>query len=175
MPVLPSPITLPLRAAAEVASLSASLLERTAGLLRHVAGDGDGHVAAEPDPADVAAPATGPSGAARPRRSRAVPEARAEGRSAAERREPTLEPATGATAATPRRASSPKAARKVRKRPERATATDTVAAPGARGRGGTPATGRAENIPTERARARAGREPAPMGSEEDSGATEPEA
>lgn len=68
--------------------------------------------------------------------------------------------ATG-TKAVPRRISNPKAAAKARKR-EKATHLKSVDAPGATGKGGTPATVHAENNPTERAAAHAGKEAAPM-------------
>jgi hypothetical protein len=66
------------------------------------------------------------------------------------------------TKAVPRRISNPKAAAKARKR-EKATHLKSVDVSGeSTGKGGNPATIHAENVPTERAAAHAGKEPAPM-------------
>lgn len=70
----------------------------------------------------------------------------------------------------PRRVSNPKAARKVRARADAAKADNVksteLEAVGQSGRGGRPATTSAENTPSERSAAGAGREAAPMGSED---------
>src|SRR4051794_20857475 len=173
-------VATPLRYSADVASAYSSMLARYAELLRALAGDEDheGHDAAPPAAArPVAATATqARSGGAQPpspaggpaEPARDADEEHTVGRRAAERKEPTPEPARGSSAASAsRRASSPKMARKVRERKTRATTIDTVEASGGSGRGGTPAAP-AENTPKRRARAGQGREPAPMGSQDDS-------
>jgi hypothetical protein len=120
-----------------------------------------------PDPQVADAPATNPTaGQAQPARS--SDEEHTVGRRSHERREPTPEPAQGASAAQAgsRRPSTPKAGRAVRKRSTKADTIDTVATGAGSGKGGTPEA-KAENTPKARARARQGREPAPMGSKDD--------
>lgn len=159
MPRLPIVSTVLLRSA-DAASLTASLIDRYADLLRAVAGGEEGPgepasersrpvaVPVEPEPAPETAEHT-------------------VGRSAAERREPTPQPAQGASSASrSRRISNPKAARKVRARSARAETLDTVEVGPGSGHGGTPESVTAENTPKERARTRGGRQPAPMGSRE---------
>ena len=64
----------------------------------------------------------------------------------------------------PRRISNPKAAKAVRKRQAKAETITKLEVPGDTGHGGHPITQHAENTPRERAQAKAGKEPAPMGS-----------
>jgi hypothetical protein len=175
-------VATPLRYSADAASAYSSILARYAEILRALAGDEGRNVrvehrggfqvvatpngggeerspAAEPDAA-AAAPAGG-----RQEPARGEGEEHTIGRQPAERKEPTPEPARGASAAAPRRASNPKAARKVRERKTRATTITSVETNGGSGRGGTPGAP-AENTPKTRARSGQGREPAPMGSKD---------
>jgi hypothetical protein len=120
-----------------------------------------------PDPQVADVPAENPTaGEAQP--TRQGDDERTVGRRSHERREPTPEPAQGSTAAQAgsRRASTPKAGRAVRKRSTKAETIDTVATGPGSGKGGTPEA-KAENTPKARAEAGQGREPAPMGSQDD--------
>src|SRR4051794_8210732 len=179
---LPSIATFPLRRAADAASATSVFLARTAGILRLLAGQHGQSVPVErPSSSSAPAPSSRPasSGSAtsspapggddKPVRSDA--DDRTTGRTAGERREPTPQPARGASAAQAkarRTPSTPKEARKTRARTTRAASLTTVETGASSGRGGTPSSGNAENSPKERAAAGAGRQPAPMGSEDDS-------
>jgi hypothetical protein len=163
MPRLPNLLRTPLRRGADAASLVSHALDQAAGALRRVAGEGGRDIPVEHRGTPRSVPTT-PKPAAAP----AAKAAPTRGRTAGERREPTPEPATGASAATrgTRQISNPKAARKNRARAARAGGLSTVEASGGTGHGGTPETVTAENTPKARAKAKAGREPAPMGSHE---------
>jgi hypothetical protein len=85
-------------------------------------------------------------------------------------RTPASTPASTRAAAPARggaRISNPKAARAVRRR-EKAANLTAAQIPGDTHHGGHPVTVEAENTPSERARAKAGRQPAPMGAREPS-------
>jgi hypothetical protein len=184
---LPSLVSIPLRRTADVASTGSVVLARTAEVLRAVAGQEARSLPVERvvRTATSAAPSTvTPSSASTPASAAPSPPAGGSdrpvrsdeddhtlGRSAGERREPTPSPAKGASAAqakSRRTPSGPKEASKVRRRTTRAASLTTVETGGGSGRGGTPSTGKAENSPKARASAKAGREPAPMGSKDDS-------
>lgn len=72
------------------------------------------------------------------------------------------------TGPVPRRISNPKAARKVRRREQKAAAPRVSRLEVAKGeaKGGRPGSAKAENTPSERTAKRAGRQAAPMGSKD---------
>src|SRR4051812_42583133 len=161
-------VATPLRLSADVASAYSFILARYAELLRALAGAEDRGTPAGPSGGlDVAAPvraararrasqarASGTAARAggRTQPARDDDEEHTVGRQPAERKEPTPEPARGASAASAsRRASSPKMARKVRERKTRASTIASVETSGGTGRGGTPEAP-AENTPKARAR-----------------------
>jgi hypothetical protein len=173
---LPSLVRIPLNLTTSLLTGGVKLLLRPL----HRGGDGQDQAAAptptpaagrtpQSQPQDADVPATNPT-AGQDQPARANDEEHAVGRRSHERREPTPEPAQGATAAQAgsRRASTPKAGRAVRKRTTKADTLDTVATGAGRGRGGTPEAP-AENTPKARAKAGQGREPAPMGSSDAEG------
>src|SRR4051794_15838040 len=164
----------PLRLSAAVASAWSVVLARYAEMLRALTGDEEsGGSPATHTPqrtaartARAVAQASARAGGPNDEPDRPDAEEHTLGRTAAERKEPTPEPARGASAAqASRRPSNPKAARAVRKRTTTARSITTVQADGGSGRGGTPAAP-AENTPKARARAGRGRQPAPMGSQD---------
>src|SRR4051812_24855905 len=163
-------VATPLRYSADVASAYSSMLARYAELLRALAGEqgrnvgvehrGGFQVVATPNGGGDDGPGRGEQaagdaqspagGSAEP--AREDDEDHTVGRQAAERKEPTPEPARGSSAASAsRRASSPKMARKVRERKTRASTIASVETSGGTGRGGTPEAP-AENTPKARAR-----------------------
>src|SRR4051794_29130574 len=128
---LPSLVRVPVQLTLGLASGGVKLLLRPLGLLHHGGGE-QAAPAAEPvrtpDPQVADAPATNPT-ARQAEPVRSAEEERTVGRRSHERKEPTPEPAQGASAAQAgsRRASAPKAGRAVRKRKVAADTIDTVA------------------------------------------------
>ena len=168
---LPSLVRIPLNLTASVVTGGAKLLLKP---LHRGGGDEPQETQPQqpaatrtPDPQVADAPAQNPTaGEAQP--TRGTDEERTVGRRSHERKEPTPEPAQGASAAQAgsRRASTPKAGRAVRKRSTTAATLDSVATGPGSGKGGTPEA-KAENTPKARSKARQGREPAPMGSKDE--------
>jgi hypothetical protein len=182
------------RSGATAASLGAFALEKTAEKLRGLAGDGDSthdrFHAIEDKASDAADRGAGRlrslAGDAAEHASQAeggngrsdVP---VERRGGARTVQPLIPPdkapknpaapaggdpsATSGTGPVPRRISNPKAAKKVRKREQAAAKVSRLEVPEAK-RGAKPSTVKAENTPSERAAAKAGRAPAPMGSKD---------
>jgi hypothetical protein len=165
---LPSLVRVPLNLTASVVTGGAKLLlkplQRGGGQPQEQAAPAPVRT---PDPQVADVPAENPTAGEAPP-ARPSDEERTVGRRSHERREPTPEPAQGASAAQAgsRRASTPKAGRAVRKRATKADSLDTVATGAGSGKGGTPEA-KAENTPKARSKARQGREPAPMGSQDD--------
>src|SRR3954463_14148428 len=135
------------RGSATAASIGSSILDRTATLLRRAAGETSGEPAPEATPG-------------RESTVRAVEPPRP---TAAGTPKPAPRPARPAQ----RRISNPKAAKAVRKR-QNATNVTTLEVTGDSHHGGHPVTVVAENTRSERARAKAGRQAAPMGARDDS-------
>jgi hypothetical protein len=181
--------TTALRPGASAASLSSSVLERTAAALRRAAGEPPAGVGVEHrggfrvvEPRVPSRQAPAPQGAATP--SATTPAAPATPAAPTAPATPATPPAPAATAApsparkgsTPtrgQRISNPKAARAVRKRQAAASASSAPTTPGVdvsgdTHHGGAPVSVEAENTPSERARAKGGRQPAPMGAREPS-------
>jgi hypothetical protein len=160
--------------AAKPASGKASGTAKTAGTPQAGKGSGDAKTADTPQAGkgsgddSTAQGGTGGTGAGTSSASGTSTKAGGSDVSGASRRSTPKAGGTGAgsaaagTKAAPRRISNPKAAAKARKR-EKATHLKSVDAPGASGKGGRPATVDAENIPTDRAAAHAGKQAAPMG------------
>lgn len=156
-----------LRSGATAASLGAFTLEKTAALLRAMAGDSSGSA----DSGDERAPRPVATDVPVERRGEArrvepvvPPEKQPENPAAPAGADPD---ATSGTGPVPRRISNPKAARKVRKRQtppaERVSRLETKQS----AKGGKPSAG-AERSPADLARSGEGRQPAPMGSKDSS-------
>jgi hypothetical protein len=153
---------------ATAASLGATALDKTAGLLRSLAGGAE----AGADAAREAAPTNGSRGdvpvehrdQARKLEPVVAPEEQPENPAAPAGADPEAQSGTGPV---PRRISNPKAARKVRQRKSK-TASPRVSRLETKqsGKGAKPS-GEAEASPAELAKSGKGRQPAPMGSQDD--------
>src|SRR4051812_20196799 len=139
-------------------SLTASILERAAGLLG--GSTPEPQAASTPGPAATPAPQPKPTPVDVEHRDE-VQVVQTPARTSAKTEAADVPPQ--AQAPTPARVSKPKRAKAVRRRTAARNVTTTEVT-GATGHGGTPASVTAENTPKDRAKAKAGRQAAPMGS-----------
>lgn len=160
------------RTGATAASLGATTLEKTAELLRGLAGDA-ASAARQREPSPEREPVPERTGVPVERRGEArrlepvvAPEDQPDNPAAPAGADPD---ATSGTGPVPRRVSNPKAARKVRQRQAKAKASGVqrLETKG-KARGARPSSADAEPSPAKLAENGAGRQPAPMGSSDDS-------